>query len=511
MLEFKDKMKKKGIPEKILQITKFLTDAGFEAYLVGGCVRDFLLGRTPKDWDITTNANPEEIQRVFPDSVYENNFGTVGVKIRKQKEGKLEEIEDLVEIIEVTPYRLESKYTDKRHPDDVCFTRNIKDDLKRRDFTINTLALQPDSGQAIKPSTGEIIDLFNGQKDLKNKIIRAVGDPMERFNEDALRVLRAIRFSVELGFIIEEKTKDAIKQNAHLLKMIAKERIKDEFVKIIMSDRPKDGIEIANELGVLKYILPELEEGIGVEQGKSHKFPVWEHNLNALEFAASKRWSLEIRLAALFHDIGKPVSRRASKDKNGYTFYGHEVVGYKMSIKILSHLNFSKKIIEMVAKFVRYHMFFSDTEQITLSAVRRAVRNVGKDNIWDLMKVRMCDRVGMGRLNEEPYRLRKYESMIDEALRAPLSVTALKINGTRLIEMLHVQPGPKIGNILHLLFEEVMDAPEKNTAEWLENRAKEFNVLSDTELSALGKKAKEIKEKAEDAEIKEIRKKWWVK
>jgi len=524
------------IPKEIMAIVDTLQKAGFEAYLVGGCVRDLMLPafvpmstqnygeaqhRKPKDWDITTNAKPEQIQGLFAHSVYENDFGTVAV-INDNVE------DQTLKVVEVTPYRLESKYSDKRHPDEVRFTCNLNDDLGRRDFTVNAMAINikhearstkfETNSKSKKLKTGiknennyEIVDLFNGQEDLKNKILRAVGEPEKRFGEDALRMLRAVRFSAELGFEIEVKTKEAIKKNAHLLKMIAEERIKDEFVKIIMSDSPKRGIELSRELGILKYVAPEIEEGWGVGQNRAHKFNVWDHNLLSLEHAANSKWPLEIRLAALLHDVGKPASKRWSDEKKDYTFYGHEVIGAKMAVKILSRLKFPVKLIELVAKFIRYHMFFSDTETITLSAVRRVVRNIGPEYVWDLMKVRFCDRIGMGRPKETPYRLRKYEAMIDEAMRAPLSVTMLKIDGNRLIEMLHVQPGPKIGNILHLLFEEVMDAPEKNTAEWLENRAKALNALSDAELSALGKKAKETKEKAEDAEIKEIRKKWWVK
>lgn len=491
-------MKDFNIPWEIRGVTGALEKGGFEAYLVGGCVRDLLLGRLPKDWDVTTNATPEEIQKLLPDSVYENNFGTVGVKIRRGES---------VEIVEVTPYRLESAYSDKRHPDEVCFTRNIEDDLKRRDFTVNAMAVSL-GGSAAK---WEVVDLFEGQGDLDKKIIRAVGDAGARFNEDALRILRAVRFSAELGFEIEEKTMEAIKKFVGLLDMIAKERIRDEFVKIIMSDRAKEGIELMRDLGVLKFVLPELEDGFHVKQNKSHIYDVWTHNLKALEHAAKNKWPLEIRLAALLHDVGKPLARRWSDANRDYTFYGHEVVGAKMSNKILERLKFPKKTIELVATFVRYHMFFSDTEKITLSAVRRIVRNVGPENVWDLMNVRFCDRVGMGKPKEEPYRLRKYEAMIEEAMRAPLSVSMLKIDGNRLMEVLHVKPGPKVGNILHLLFEEVMDEPEKNTQEWLEKKAAELNALSDEELAALGKKAKESKEEAEEEEIKEVRKKWGVR
>ncbi|MBI4691918.1 MAG: HD domain-containing protein [Candidatus Terrybacteria bacterium] len=490
------------IPEIISKTAQVLKDAGFETYLVGGCVRDLLMENPPaggpKDWDITTNAKPEEIQKLFPKTVYENKFGTVAV---------ITDADDpSLKIIEITPYRLEAKYSDKRHPDEVRFTRNIEDDLKRRDFTINALALS-----VVEGMDNKLIDLFNGQKDIKDKIIRTVGNPKERFDEDALRIIRAIRFAAELGWKVARETQEAIKKQAHLLEMISKERIRDEFIKIIMSDRPSIGFEMMREFGVLKYILPELEEGYGVKQNKDHLYPVWEHNLKALDHAADKNWPLEVRIASLLHDVGKPASRQWSKEKKDYTFYGHEIIGAKMAIRALSRLKFSKKTIELVAKLIRYHMFFSDTEKITLSAVRRTVRNVGPENVWDLMKVRFSDRIGMGKPKETPYRLRKYESMIDEALRQPLSVGMLKIDGNKIIELLHVKPGPKIGQILHILLEEVLDEPARNTEEWLEKRAKELNALPEKEMEKLGKKAKETKEEVEKKEIEEIRKKWYVK
>lgn len=467
--------------------------------MVGGCVRDLMLHTKPKDWDITTNAKPDQIQELFHKTIYENKFGTVGV-INEDI------LDETLKIIEITPFRLESKYSDKRHPDNVRFTNNLEDDLKRRDFTINALALSVVEGTA-----GELIDLFHGKQDLEDKIIRAVGSPEERFEEDALRVLRAIRFATELGFSVIHETQEAIKKKAHLLEMIAKERIRDEFEKIIMSDNAMQGVQMMHNLGVLKYVIPELEEGIGVEQNKDHKFTVWEHNLRALDHAVSKKWPFFVRLAALLHDVAKPATRQWNEANKDWTFYGHDVVGGKMSVKILSRLKFSKKSIELIARLVRYHLFFSDTDKITLSAVRRTVRNVGVENIWDLMKVRFSDRVGMGVPKESPYRLRKYESMIEEAMRAPLSVGMLKIDGNRIMELLDMKPGPKIGFILHALLEEVLDEPSKNTEEWLGNKAKELNSLSENELEALGKKAKETKEGIEKKEIEVIRKKWFVK
>lgn len=485
-----------SIPTEVSYVTNTLKNAGFEAFLVGGCVRDLLLDRKPKDWDVTTNATPEQIIPLFPHTFYENSFGTVGIAMD-------EVTEDTLKVIEVTPYRLESEYSDNRHPDQVTFSKKIEDDLQRRDFAMNALAYDD--------ASGNLIDLYNGQKDIKDKLIRTVGKPEDRFKEDGLRILRAVRFYAELGFEIEENTEKAIFENASLLNNISKERIRDEFVKIIMSPKPMDGLIVLKKLGLLPYIVPELEETIGVEQNKAHSYNVWEHLLRSLQHSADKNYPLEIRLTALFHDIAKPTTRRWSDEQNQWTFYGHEVVGSRETRKILTSLKFPAKIIEKVTMLVRWHMFFSDTEQITISAVRRMIANVGAENIWDLMNVRICDRIGTGRPKEDPYRLRKYHAMIDEAMRDPVSVAMLKIDGKKIMDVTHVTPGPKIGYTLHALLEEVLDDPKKNTEEYLENRAKELISLPEDELKALGESGKLTKEEADEEEIKKIRGKHWVK
>ncbi len=479
------------IPPYVTHVTETLQKAGFEAYLVGGCVRDLLLGREPKDWDATTNATPEEIQNLFEKTFYENEYGTVGVVT--EGEG----------IVEVTPYRLEAKYSDARHPDSVSFSSKLDDDLKRRDFTINALAYDATKGQ--------IIDLYEGQRDLKDKTIRAVGEASDRFSEDALRMLRAVRFASELGFVIESETQDATAKHADLLAKISHERIRDEFVKIIESPNAMQGIAVAQKLGLLKHILPELEEGIGCEQNGDHIYHVWEHNLRALNHAVENNWPLHVRLAALFHDVGKPATRKWAPEKKDWTFYGHDVVGGRITKKIMDRLKFPKKITEVVSTLVRWHLFFTDIDKITLSAVRRIVRNVGPENVWDLMKVRACDRIGMGRPKEKPYRLRKYEAMIEEATRAPVSVKMLNIDGHKIMEITGEKPGPRLGWMLHAFLEEVLDDPEKNTEEYLVKRLKEFSKLPDKELRALGDKGKEKKDEKEAEEVGEIRKRHWVK
>lgn len=525
------------VPPNVLSVLRKLEENDFETFLIGGCVRDLILNREPKDWDVTTNAKPEEIIKLFEKTVYENNFGTVGVCLpvsgetlelgvsRDTLDSGVSGETQKYEIIEVTPYRLEAKYSDFRHPDEVKFSEKLEDDLKRRDFTINAMALS---------SKGQLTDLFNGQQDLKDKILRTVGEADERFGEDALRMLRAIRFAVELGFSVSHETSESILKNADLIRKISQERIRDEFSKVIMSSNPAMGILMLHKFGLLRNIIPELEEGIGCEQGGAHVFDVWNHLLQALQHASDKNWSFEIRLSALFHDIGKPRTRRfattssvpsaqsllhasstshrstGSVAKKKYTFYGHEVVGAKMAQKIMERLKFSKKETDLVVSMVRNHMFFSDTEQITLSAVRRIIAKVGTENIWTLMNVRECDRVGMNK-KEAPYRLRKYHAMIEEALHDPISVKQLKIDGNYLMNVLHMKPGPRMGWILNALLEEVLDDASKNTVEHLTELVKSLEMLGDPELRALGDRGKEKKEELEEEEVSKLHAKHGIK
>ncbi|MBP6865966.1 MAG: HD domain-containing protein [Candidatus Pacebacteria bacterium] len=523
------------IPKDVTHVTSVLEDAGFEAYMVGGSVRDLLMGRDPKDWDITTNATPEQIIPLFEKTVYENTFGTVGVclpvphetnkesvsretsdiLVTHETKGKVspettqkvphETIHDVPRvtpeylIVEVTPYRIEAKYSDFRHPDEVKFSDKLEDDLKRRDFTVNAMALD---------SKGNLTDIYKGQEDIKDKVLRTVGEPDDRFGEDALRMLRAVRFACQLGFSISHETSESILKNCDLLKKISTERIRDEFEKIIMSESPASGVLMLQKFGLLKHIIPELEEGIKCEQGGAHIYDVWDHLLMALQHAADKKWPLEIRIAALFHDIGKPRTRRPGERK-AYTFYGHEVVGARMARKIMDRLKFPKKESELVETLVRMHMFFSDTEQITLSAVRRIITRVGKENIWLLMNIRECDRVGMKK-KEAPYRLRKYFAMVEQALRDPISVKQLKIDGNYLMNTLHMKPGPRMGWVLNALLEEVLEDPEKNEIEYLKNKVSELEKLDDSDLKNLGEKGKEAKEELEDQEIEKLHSKHGV-
>lgn len=484
------------IPQIITEIASTLAKRGFASYLVGGCVRDLLMKKTPKDWDITTDAMPEQIAESFPKTFYENTFGTVTV-VNEQVE------DESLRHVEITPFRQETKYSDKRHPDQVIFTKDLESDLARRDFTINAIAYDP--------AKKELIDPYGGQKDIKDKIVRAVGKPEERLAEDPLRIMRGVRLAVELGFTINIETMEAMVKTSSDLKFIAQERIRDEFCRILNSNDLMPGIVILQKIGALKQFLPELEEGIGIKQNGDHIYEVWEHTLRVAQHAADRNWPLHVRLSALFHDIGKPRTRKWSDEKKDWTFYGHDVVGAKMARKLMERIRFTRNITETVEKLVRNHMFFSDIDKITLSAVRRIIRNVGRENIWDLMRVRNCDRIGMGRPKESPYRLRKYESMIEEALRDPTSVKMLKIKGEDVLRETKLAPGPKIGYILHALLEEVLDHPELNTEEILVSRAKELAKLPDESLQKMGEEGKEKKENIEKEEVEKIRGKYYVK
>jgi len=499
-----------AIPFFVSHVTEALQKAGFESYLVGGCVRDMIMGKTPKDWDITTNARPEQIQEVFIDykTVYENDFGTVSVlnmAANAEDRESLPSAEHAFEgnEVQVTTYRSEGSYADNRHPDSVTYETELSKDLERRDFTINAIAydqhfLNPDS------SKGQIIDVFNGLSDIKDKTVRCVLEANKRFEEDALRMMRAIRFSTVLNFSVAHETMSALMEQSARIRHVSLERVRDEFIKIILSKAPASGVTLLEKTGLLEHFIPELLEGIGCDQKGAHIYDVYNHLLHALQHAAEKEFSLEIRLSALFHDIGKPATRRYDRKKDKYTFFGHEVVGARMTKKIMERLKFSRVTTDLVVTLVRNHMFFSDTEQITLSAVRRIIQKVAPEHIWELMQIRECDRVGMKKA-EAPYRLRKYHAMIDEALRDPISVSQLAIDGKYLMEVLHMKPGPRMGWILHALLEEVLENPELNTAPLLHEKVLDLDEQDDQTLKTLGEKGKEKKDEFELGEITKIR------
>lgn len=485
------------IPQEVQFAINKLKENRYEAYVVGGCVRDLLRGVEPQDWDIATDARPEKIGKIFLKSFADNKFGTVTV-LTGSKDPRLKEIE-------ITPFRIDEKYTDKRHPDKISWAKTIEEDLARRDFTVNALALSEVKGMA------KIIDPYEGQKDLKNKVIRAVGKAKDRFNEDALRMLRAVRFAVSLEpptWQIEEKTGQGIKKNAHLLEFISKERIRDELVKIIMSPQGARGIEILRKLGLLKYIIPELEEGFGIEQNKHHIYQVYQHALLSLNYACQNNFSFPVRMAAFLHDIGKP--RVKEGEGPDATFYNHEIVGTKITCQILQRLRFPKKDIEKIAKLVRCHLFYYNVEEVGESSVRRLLRKVGPEDIEALLQVRMADRIGSAVPKAEPYKLRHLKYMFEKVSRDPISVKMLKVDGKDVIRILNIQPGPKIGQVLSYLLEQVLNDPKKNKKSFLEKEVKKLTKLPDTELEKLAQKAKREIEKIETKRDEMTKKKYWV-
>lgn len=452
------------IPDNILAIYKKIHDADFEAYFVGGCVRDLLMKRKVKDWDLTTNAKPEQILKIFPDGFYDNQFGTVGLPLPLDHAG----------VVEITTFRTEKGYSDRRRPDTVEWGKTIEEDLARRDFTINAIALRLTSFTQGKPSEVEIIDPFDGQKDIEQKLIRAVGNPKNRFKEDALRLLRAIRLATELGFIVEESTWKELVQDAKLISEISGERIRNELLRILASDYPYEGVILLRNSTLLDHILPELLEGVGISQerpGRHHKTDVFTHNVMSLKFCPS--YDPIVRFAVLLHDIGKP--RVEKKDEEGLViFHNHEIVGAKMAWEICDRLRFSKKERDKIVMLIRWHMFTVD-EKITDAAVRRFIRRVGVENVKDMMDLRIGDRLGGGTQTAQSWRLKLFKKRVEEQLApAPFSINDMAVDGNDVIKKLSIKPGPKVGEILQKLFEEVDEDLSKNTKDYLLKRIKEL-------------------------------------
>ncbi len=516
------------IPNQVKSIIKKLRENGHEAYIVGGCVRDILRGVEPKDWDIATNAKPEEIGKIFLRSYTNNDFGTVTVQTQKTKSKKQKP--EIMEI-EITPYRIDEKYTDKRHPDKIKWAKTIEQDLSRRDFTVNAMAMEireilsietTPLGQIYGKMAGgvypgkkleiKIVDLFNSQKDIKNKIIRAVGNAEKRFSEDALRLMRAVRFATSLDsdkvWEIEKETKKAIQKNAHLLSFISKERIRDELMKIIMSPNGAQGIETLRRLGLLKYIIPELEQGFATEQNKHHIYQIYQHNLLSLNYACQKDFSKHVRLAALFHDIAKPRTKEGKGLDS--TFYNHEIVGAKMTIQILQNLRFSKKDIEKIVKLVRYHLFYYNVGEVGEASIRRLIREVGPENMEELLQLRMCDRIGSAVPKAEPYKLRHLRYLIEKVSQDPISVKMLKVKGEDVINLLNISPGPKIGQILDILLSGVLNEPKKNKKEYLKKEIKYLGNLKDKEFQKTAQTAREEIRKIETKRDEMTKKKYWI-
>lgn len=495
---------KTKIPAQVEDIARIIIDAGFEAYLVGGSLRDMLLGVAPKDWDIATNARPEDIQKLFmtyggrteddPATVYENSFGTVGIKTESEDES--------LKVIEVTTFRIEGKYSDMRHPDEVRFADTIEEDLSRRDFTVNAIAFNLAEHTV---ALSRLVDPFGGMSDLEHKLLRTVGDANARFEEDALRLMRAVRFSAQLGFEIEHATREAVRKNAGLLEMIAKERIRDEFSKLVMTDGAAKGVIEMEDLGLLQFVIPELREGIGCGQNKHHIYTVFDHNVRALNYTVEKGYSQAVRLASLLHDVGKPRTKGGNGPDS--TFYNHEVVGARMTLKIMDRLRYSKEMTERVTHLVRSHLFYYNVGEVTEAGVRRFLSRVGLENVDDLLQVREADRIGSGVPKAFPYKLRHLLFMIEKVKNDPISPKMLTLKGDELMQVLKIQPGRRVGYILAILLEDVIQDPSRNDRETLVNRAQELNQYPDTELVQLAERAREHADEFEAGVEEEMKKK----
>ncbi len=471
------------LPEPVYLILSILTDKNYESFIVGGAVRDLHLNTDTKDWDFTTNAKPEEVLKLFPDGFYDNAFGTVGIAGKHlHKQLKDKNIKEALwnahgwmdEVYEVTTYRKEYGYSNRRHPDKIVWGKTVEEDLARRDFTINAMALKvKEEKKRIENGFVEVecelIDPYDGQKDLENKLIRAVGDANERFTEDALRMMRAIRFGAQIGFSIEEKTLKAIKKNSKLTNEVSRERISAELLKIMGSDFAADGVTLLLNSGLLEYILPETLKMIDVPQAGRHKLDVWNHSLESLRECPSSD-SL-VRLATFLHDVGKPISYR-EQGPRGITFYGHEVVGERIVRKIADRLRLSKKQKEKLATLVRWHMFTYNPE-MTDAAIRRFIKRVGIENINDIMLLRVGDRKGGGS-KATSWRLRELQKRIGEQLYSPMTTSDLKVDGNDVMKELSIKPGKKVGEIMNALFEEVMEDTDKNEREYLLKRIGEL-------------------------------------
>lgn len=443
-----------NIPEKAKHIIKTITEAGFEAYVVGGCVRDSILGRMPEDWDITTSAKPEQVKALFPRTI-DTGIAHGTVTVMMDKEG-----------FEVTTYRIDGKYEDSRHPKEVTFTPNLEEDLKRRDFTINAMAYNEEAG---------LVDLYGGLADIENKIIRCVGDAEARFTEDALRIMRAIRFSAQLGYSIEADTQVAIRKLAPNLKNISAERIQVELVKLMVSGHP-DTLRVAYELGVTAVILPEFDEIMATPQNHPHhRYNVGEHTLQGLLQVEPDKI---LRLAVLFHDFGKADT--ISTDEEGINhFYGHSEISEEKARTILRRLRFDNDTVYFVTRLVRYHDYGNEVEP-DMRIVRRAVNKIGEDIFPRLFAVKRADILSQSdyKREEKLGNLDKWQQLYEQmkALNQCVSLKTLAVTGSDLIAA-GMKPGKELGEVLQKLLELVIEEPERNTGEWLLGQVKDWKGL----------------------------------
>lgn len=449
-----------------LILPKFVSDFmdtfkknNYQVYLVGGAVRNLLLDREIKNWDFATNAKPGEILKLFPHGFYNNRYGTVTIPVNL-KDKKLNKL-----LFEVTPFRQESDYQDFRHPAKITWAKTIKEDLARRDFTINSIAFDGE----------KLIDPWGGKADLGKKLIRAVGNPDERFSEDGLRLIRAIRLASQLGFIIEEQTRQSIIKNASLITKISQERIRDEFLKILSSEYPAEGVLFLHNTGLLKYIIPELDVCFSIPQKspkRHHIFDVGTHLVMSLKACPSP--DVIVRLATLIHDIGKAATYKKDKKTGIITFFNHEVIGGKMAKKIADNLRLSKKQKEKLYRLVRYHQF-TVSESQTDKAIRRFIRQVGKEYLPDILDLRLADRIGSG-AKPTSWRFELFKKRLAEVQKEPFKITDLKIDGYDVMRILDIKPGPLVGKVLKQIFTEVVEKKIANERGKLLKRVQEIKL-----------------------------------
>jgi putative nucleotidyltransferase with HDIG domain len=436
-----------------VKIIKELKRSGFKAYLVGGCVRDMILGVTPKDFDITTNALPKQVMRLFPKVIPTGiEYGTVTVML--DSEG-----------FEVTTFRGDGTYSDGRRPDDVNFIQDIEGDLSRRDFTMNAIAFDPIECSYVDP--------FNGIDDIKSGVICAVGNPNDRFTEDALRILRAVRFSSRLNFRIHEDTLSAMKTNVSNLANVSPERIRDELMKTLMSINPQ--LDLFIDTGIFQMVIPELVELVGCGQNSYHQFDVWEHTKRTV---LNIHFSHEmVRLAALFHDIGKPRVKMFDENRSEYSFIDHEKVSAEMADVIMRRLKFSNDEIDFVVNIVRNHMLLCNAG-FKKPALRRAIQKIGKENLENFFQMRIAD---MSSKNDNEMSLKDkvdidiLQEMVEELKDStPATMQDIAITGFEVMKTLQIKSGPRIGKILHMVMEHVIEHPEDNNNETLIELIKKF-------------------------------------
>ncbi|MBI2464919.1 HD domain-containing protein [Candidatus Shapirobacteria bacterium] len=429
------------LPEKVVSVMQKVEVAGGEIFVVGGAVRDLMLGLEVKDWDFATNLTPDEMKKIFPkNSFCENVYGTFSIVL---KDG---------EIFEVTTYRTEREYTDGRHPDKVEWGETIEDDLKRRDFTINAMAVD------IK---GKVFDIYEGRADIQNRLIKAVGNADERFKEDALRMMRAVRIACQIEFVIEDKTFEAMQVNAESINKIAGERIRDELFKILTSGHSVDGVKLLKSAGLLVQIMPEMLAGEGLKQRGHHIYDVLTHSLEALKSCEST--DPITLLATLIHDIGKPQVMKTINGTN--TFHNHDIVGSRIANRIGKRLRLSNKELDKLFRLVRWHMFTA-SEMQTDSAVRRLIRNVTPEYLQDMIDLRRADRVGSG-AKETSWRWELLKKRFVEVQKQPFSVKDLKVDGNDVMKILEIKPSRKVGEVLDKLFAEVEKDVSLNVREIL--------------------------------------------